>query len=162
MRVCRAATACCLLLVSGGALVYCTCTLDPRQNAAVVAAALRQANDSLAHDANASDARSSGDSVHVAYRVEPLYDALHEGFGEHFNLLPQADPGVSVAVPVAASADDDDASECRGTNQHQQDDDDDDGDDDDDEDDEEELGVLVVPCLARNSGPLFIAKIVRE
>eukprot|EP01046_Picozoa_sp_COSAG06_P012432 COSAG06_NODE_729_length_12742_cov_15.795064_5_plen_91_part_00 len=83
MRVCVPCRHCLLLLLltSGGALVYCTCTLDPRQNAAVVAAALRQANDSFigVRDANPSDARSSGDSVHrVEYRVAPLYDALHE------------------------------------------------------------------------------------
>ena len=82
----------------GGALVYCTCTLDARQNSAVVTAALREP------------------PAARRFRTVPLFDSLHAGFGRHFNLR----------------------REEGGT------------------------GVLVVPSLERNWGPLYVSLIAAE
>ena len=82
----------------GGALVYCTCTLDARQNSAVVTAALREP------------------PAARRFRTVPLFDSLHAGFGRHFNLR----------------------REEGGT------------------------GVLVVPSLERNWGPMYVSLIVAE
>ena len=81
----------------GGTLVYCTCTLDARQNSAVVAAALREPT-----------ARR--------FRTVPLFDSLHAGFGRHFNLRRE----------------------------------------------QGDVGVLVVPSLERNWGPLYVSLIAAE
>eukprot|EP00747_Dinoflagellata_sp_TGD_P194931 gnl/TRDRNA2_/TRDRNA2_62950_c0_seq1.p1 gnl/TRDRNA2_/TRDRNA2_62950_c0~~gnl/TRDRNA2_/TRDRNA2_62950_c0_seq1.p1 ORF type:complete len:494 (-),score=89.46 gnl/TRDRNA2_/TRDRNA2_62950_c0_seq1:30-1511(-) len=84
-------------LKPGGSLVYCTCTLDRRQNSLVVEAAMKEQDDSM-------------------YRVVPLFDRLHEHFGEHFKLLRQGG----------------------------------------------DTGVLVVPSLAKNWGPLYVALIEKS
>jgi|EP01047_Picozoa_sp_COSAG01_P050832 hypothetical protein len=91
----------------GGSLVYCTCTMDRRQNSEVVQQAIRELHRTTAA---AGGGVAEGGGAGATYYVEPLYDKLRE-FGEFFEL-------------------------------HH----DDDG-----------IGVLVVPTLQKNWGPLFVA-----